>query len=445
MKTIKSIHFYTVALALLLVLALVVAACEGSPEGTTPAGTSTPASDQQQQATTTPAPTISDPESEGETTTETPQESETVIPTAETEEATPAPTPEPRVGIGHPAPELAGIHAWLNSQPLKIGDLRGKVVLVDFWTYTCVNCIRTFPYLREWHAKYADHGLVILGVHTPEFDFEKKLENVDEATKEHDIAWPVALDNDYITWRSFENRYWPAKYLIDKDGILQYTHFGEGAYAETEAKIRSFLQQAGVDLSAVDDTPPEDQAYDSSFPRDRSSRVTRELYAGYLRGYNDALYGLGGYVWNREYYEGQNKVVDYVDPDDHFGDRIFLQGPWHNGPESLRHARETTNYEDYIFLRMSAKSANAVIKPEGPGAGPFKVLVTLDEEYLTDSNKGEDVVIEEDGRSFLYIDEPRLYSIIEAPEYGTYDLKLSSNSSHFALYAFTFGIYESGI
>ncbi len=444
MNTIKSIHFYMVAVALLLILALVVAACEGSSEGPTPEGTSPPASDQQQ-TTPTPGPTASDPESEGETPTETPQEGETVIPTADTEEATPAPTPEPQVGIGHPAPELAGIHAWLNSQPLKIGDLKGKVVLIDFWTYTCVNCIRTFPYLREWHAKYADHGLVILGVHTPEFDFEKKLENVDEATKEHDIAWPVALDNDYITWRSYENRYWPAKYLIDKDGILRYTHFGEGAYAETEAKIRSFLQQAGVDLSAVDDTPQEDQAYDSSFPRDRSARVTRELYAGHLRGYNDALYGLGGYVWNREYYEGQNRVVDYVDPDDHFGDRIFLQGPWHNGPESLRHARETTNYEDYIFLRMSAKSANAVIKPEGPGAGPFKVLVTLDEEYLTDSNKGEDVVIEEDGRSFLYIDEPRLYSIIEAPEYGTYDLKLSSNSSHFALYAFTFGIYESGI
>ena len=437
-----------VAVAVLLIIALVVAACGGSPEGDserpTQAEISPPASDQQQQTTPTLAPT-SVPESEGETPTATSQDSSTVIPTAKAEEATPAPTPEPQIGIGHPAPEVAGIDAWLNSQPLKIGDLKGKVVLVDFWTYTCVNCIRTFPFLRDWHAKYADHGLVILGVHTPEFDFEKKLENVDEAVKEHDIGWPVALDNEYTTWRAYENRFWPAKYLIDKDGILRYTHFGEGAYAETEAKIRSFLNQAGADLPAIDDDPSSDQAYDSSFPQDRSARVTRELYAGHQRGYSDALYGLGGYVWNREYYEGQNKVVDYDDPDDHIGDRIFLQGPWQNGPESLRHARETANFEDYIFLRLSAKSVNAVIKPEGEGAEPFKVLVTLDDEYLTDSNKGEDVVIEEDGRSFLHIDEPRLYSIIQAQNYDTYDLKLSSNSPHFALFAFTFGVYESGI
>ena len=117
---------------------------------------------------------------------------------------------------------------------------------MDFWTYTCINCIRTLPYLKEWHAKYADDGLVILGVHTPEFKFEEKLENVRQAVKDIGIGWAVGLDNDYATWDAYKNRYWPAIYLIDKDGIIRYTRVGEGAYAETESKIRELLKESGA-------------------------------------------------------------------------------------------------------------------------------------------------------------------------------------------------------
>ena len=161
---------------------------------------------------------------------------------------------EPVVALDEPsqAPELAGITAWINSQPLELGDLRGKVVLVDFWTYGCANCVRTFPHLSSLHANYADDGLVILGVHTPEYKFEKKIENVREAVKVHGLRWPVALDNDYATWKAYGNHYWPAQYLIDKDGLIRYTHVGEGAYVEIESKLRDLLAEAGAELSAAD-------------------------------------------------------------------------------------------------------------------------------------------------------------------------------------------------
>ena len=132
--------------------------------------------------------------------------------------------------------DVRDIDGWINSEPTSIAELtsQGKVVLVDFWTYTCVNCLRTLPFLREWQDKYADNGLVILGVHAPEFEFEKEIHNVQMAVDDEGIEWPVALDNEMSTWRSFKNRYWPAKYLIGIDGEIHYSHFGEGAYRETE-------------------------------------------------------------------------------------------------------------------------------------------------------------------------------------------------------------------
>ncbi len=142
-----------------------------------------------------------------------------------------------------PAPEFAGIDKWLNSDPLTIQQLRGKVVLVDFWTYTCINCINTLPHVKSWHAKYKDQGLVVVGVHTPEYPFERNTDNVRTAIKRFDIKYPVAQDNRYTTWSAYNNQFWPAVYLIDKKGQVVYTHFGEGQYAQTEAAIQALLAQ----------------------------------------------------------------------------------------------------------------------------------------------------------------------------------------------------------
>ena len=142
-----------------------------------------------------------------------------------------------------PAPEFAGIDNWINSAPLTMQGLRGKVVLVDFWTYDCINCQHVLPYVKEWHRKYRDQGLVVVGVHTPEYGFERKLDNLKGAVQRNAITFPVAQDNRYLTWNAYDNRYWPAFYLVDKRGEVVYSHFGEGDYAQTEATIRRLLAQ----------------------------------------------------------------------------------------------------------------------------------------------------------------------------------------------------------
>lgn len=144
-----------------------------------------------------------------------------------------------------PAPEFVGIDTWLNSAPLTMKNLRGKVVLVDFWTYSCINCLRTLPYVTKWHEKYKDQGLVVIGVHTPEFAFERRTSNVQTATKRFGVRYPVAQDNQYATWHAYKNQYWPASYLIDRNGRIMHQHFGEGGYEEMEAAIRTLLERDG--------------------------------------------------------------------------------------------------------------------------------------------------------------------------------------------------------
>jgi thiol-disulfide isomerase/thioredoxin len=204
-------------------------------------------------------------------------------------ETTPVPTPDdgytgPVGGnVGDRAAEIEGIKAWLNSEPLTLAGLRGKVVLVDFWTYTCINCIRTYPFLKLWNSRYADDGLVIIGVHSPEFEFEKDQDNVIRATQDDGIIWPVAMDNDFVTWRNYSNRFWPAKYLIDMTEEVWYTHFGEGRYAETEEKIRELLLEAGAEFIDGGMSLPSDQTVDATYLNERGAEVTRELYGGIVR------------------------------------------------------------------------------------------------------------------------------------------------------------------
>jgi len=365
------------------------------------------------------------------------------------EAATPLPQPTPapnrKIGgqVGNQAAEIQGIEAWINSNPLTIEQLRGKVVLVDFWTYTCINCIRTFPFLKLWNSRYEDDGLVIVGVHSPEFEFEKVLDNVVQATQDNSIVWPVALDNKFTTWRNYSNRFWPAKYLIDKDGVVRYTHFGEGKYAETEEWIRNLLKEAGADFSDDILTLPSDQSVDPIYLSTRNSEVTRELYAGYERGRGDVLYGRGGYVQQPEFYQDVDSVVSFRVPDELLPHVIYFNGDWKIGPESSKHGRSTRYYEDYLTLVYSARSVNAVLTSDS--GREYKVTVTVDGEHLTDENKGSDIIIGEKGESYVLVDEPRLYNILDNPTYVRREtLRMSSNSADFGLFAFTFGVYQKG-
>lgn len=175
----------------------------------------------------------------------------------------------------YPAPEITGIEEWINSPPLRLSDLKGKVVLIDFWTYSCINCIRTLPYVKDWYAKYHDKGLVVIGIHSPEFEFERDLDNVKTAVAKFGIHYPVALDNQFMTWRNFHNQYWPAHYLINKNGEVVYQHFGEGEYDATENNIRYLL---GITTSVTQNKNEQDY----------SSMLTPKTYLGYGRATNFA-------------------------------------------------------------------------------------------------------------------------------------------------------------
>ena len=341
-------------------------------------------------------------------------------------------------------PELVGISSWINSEPLTLEELRGKVVLIDFWTYTCINCIRTFPFLKEWHAKYADKGLVIIGVHTPEFEFEKIRENVIDAAVVQGLEYPIAQDNDFQTWGAFRNNAWPAKYLIDKDGHIRYAHIGEGAYTETEQQIRDLLSDTGVSVADVDlnvDTGRAiaDRAYTSFDP---GMRITRELYAGVQRNYALTTRRANvPYVYpaHEEYFGGQDVDVSYEDPGDHVNHFMYLQGLWRNGLESLTHARETQSYEDYIAIKFTATSVNVVLGFES--AEPYDVRVTIDGRPLEPSEAGADIMFDEEGNSFLLVDEARMYRAVKVSEYEGHELSLSSNSADFSVFAYTFGAF----
>src|ERR1700761_4063453 len=186
-------------------------------------------------------------------------------------------------------PSFGGATGWLNSPPLTTDGLRGKVVLVNFWTYTCVNWLRQLPYVRAWAAKYADHGLVVIGVHTPEFSFEHNLDNVRRAVQDTEVAYPVAIDNDYAVWSAFDTHYWPALYFADAAGRIRHHHFGEGEYQQSEMVIQQLLAEAGADGASRDMVSPDIRGIE--VPADWDSLRTPETYTGYGRTENFASPG----------------------------------------------------------------------------------------------------------------------------------------------------------
>jgi thiol-disulfide isomerase/thioredoxin len=333
------------------------------------------------------------------------------------------------------APALAGLTGWLNSEPFTIDSLNAqrRVVLVDFWTYTCVNCLRTLPYLKAWHDRYSSRGLTIIGVHAPEFEFEKLPANVREAVVRLGIPYPVAQDNAMETWRAFDNAYWPAKYLIDAGGGVRYQHFGEGEYLETERAIRSALKEAGWDVSGIPEggyqLPRQDPA---------ARAITRELYGGYERNYSF----FGSYAGQDLYYKAPDETQLYQDVATHEPNKWYVHGLWRNEAEAIVHARQTSELEDYIALKFAARSVNVVVHPET--ASEFDVVVELNGRPLTADEAGADIAVDGQGRSKFTVREPRLYAIVELPSFGIHELRLRSNSDAFAVYAFTFGAYEEG-
>ncbi|MDP2650166.1 MAG: redoxin family protein [bacterium] len=329
-----------------------------------------------------------------------------------------AETASEKTGKYERAKEIVAPAGFVNAEPFELKEIIGKkVILVDFWTYSCINCQRTFPYLNAWYEKYKDKGLEIVGVHTPEFAFEEKIENVRKAVAKFNIAHPVVLDNDYGTWQAYGNQYWPRKYLIDIDGYIVYDHIGEGGYEETERVIQELLVERavrlGVDLGGVDMNvvrPADAETVDVTMPR------SPEIYFGAFR--NSRLgNGNAGLLGGQRLEEPANIERDM----------LYLVGPWNFYEEYAENAAAGAK----IVFRYRAEKVFMVASAEGG----VRIRILQDGKPVG-AAAGSDVG--EDGT--LNVSDEQLYRLIENPDgYGEHTLEIFIEGPALRAFTFTFG------
>jgi thiol-disulfide isomerase/thioredoxin len=317
---------------------------------------------------------------------------------------------------GH-LPGFDGATGWLNSEPLTAAGLRGKVVLVDFWTYTCINWLRTLGYLRAWWEKYRDEGLVIVGVHTPEFPFERDVDNVRWAANEMAVEYRIALDSEYAVWRAFGNSYWPAVYIADAEGRIRHHHFGEGAYEECERVVQGLLGEAGRsdvgnDLVSVADEGFEAQA-------DWATLGSPETYLGYEQGEN---FGSPGGA-------ALDEPRSYVAPDPLELNQWALSGDW-----TIETRASVSNGADgRVAFRFHARDVNLVMGPRARGESvPFRVLVDGEP-----PGAAHGLDVDEQGRGTVA--QQRLYQLVRAQAITDRTFEIVFLAPGAEAYCFTFG------
>jgi cytochrome c biogenesis protein CcdA/thiol-disulfide isomerase/thioredoxin len=340
--------------------------------------------------------------------------------------APPAPPVLPVAGqketlaVEGPMPALTGAVAWLNSPPLTAEGLRGKVVLVDFWTYSCINCLRSLPMVRAWAAKYQEAGLVVIGVHAPEFAFEKNLDNVKRAVQELKIEYPVAIDNDYAIWRAFNNQYWPAHYFIDAQGRIRFHHFGEGDEAHSEQVIRQLLAEAGAKTAATAAEAVTVRADGIQAPADFAAVQSPETYIGYERA--DHFQSPGGLVRDRRQL--------YTAPAPLPLNGWALAGDWTvEGERAVLGAAGGR-----IAFRFHARDLHLVLGP-GEDGKPVRFRVRID-----GAAPGQDHGVDSDGDGQGTVSEQRLYQLVrqeDASKDRTFEIEFLDPGVQ--AFAFTFG------
>ncbi len=318
------------------------------------------------------------------------------------------------------APELYG-DFWFNSEPISIRALSGYVVLLDFWDYSNINCLRSLPYVKEWYRKYADFGLTVVGIHTPEFKFGRKPENIEHAIREHSIGYPIVTDNDALLWSAYSNRSRPTRYLIDKDGYIRYMHAGEGGYEQFERAIQSLLSESGIHGELPDLMEPLRES-------DREGvlcfRPTNELYTGYLRG---TMGNVEGY--------SPESTVEHSDPGLYLPGRFYLQGLWTDEREFIRYSGEYAA-QGHIAFHYEALEVNGVFSVGAET--PCQLVVEQDGKMLTPENKGEDIVLDADGTSRMKVAMPGMYNLVKNSEFGAHTLKVRTSNTNLHIYTFSF-------
>jgi len=318
------------------------------------------------------------------------------------------------------AKELSEIKGYINTPEFKLADVIGKkIILVDFWTYSCINCQRTLPYLNAWYGKYKDEGLEIVGVHTPEFQFEQKYENVLLAVKKYDIKYPVVLDNNYGTWTAYANRYWPRKYLIDIDGFVVYDHIGEGGYEETEKKIQELLAERAKALNIKGNIPTGVIKPANAIPTDPKLVQSPEIYFG--SGRNTYL-GNGKSEW-----VGPQTLKEPVGLKTNI---LYLDGTWKFQVEYA----EAQSPKAKIIFRYNAKNVYFVASADEA----VSITIMKDGVPLTASEQGEDVS-SVGGASTATVKEERLYKLINGSDYGEHTIEIFTDKPGLKAFTFTFG------
>ncbi|HEV8626995.1 MAG TPA: redoxin domain-containing protein [Acidimicrobiia bacterium] len=315
-----------------------------------------------------------------------------------------------KLPVGRPAPELHA-QGWLNSAALSPADLSGKVVVYDFWTYSCINCVRTLPYLRAWYDRYRNDGLVVVGVHSPEFDFEKDHGNVEQAVSRLKVTWPVALDDDIAIWDAFANRYWPAKWVTDRQGRIRYFHPGEGNYAETENVIRALLGVSASSPRAHDPKEPQ------TAPDEVARNITQETYLGTERG-STAEDGQHAYA------PGELRLH-----------QPGLAGTWQGEPERIR----SVSPEASLSLRYLAREVNLVMATGLPGGAPIDVTVELDGKPIPEGSRTADTKVDDHGATYVRVQASDLYRLAFGPRVEEHTLRLTPRTPGLEAFAFTFG------
>jgi cytochrome c biogenesis protein CcdA/thiol-disulfide isomerase/thioredoxin len=314
-----------------------------------------------------------------------------------------------------PAPDFSGATAWINSAPLTREDLRGKTVLIDFWTYSCINCLRSLPYVRAWAAKYRDHGLVVIGVHSPEFAFERDEANVRRAVRDLGVVYPVAMDNGFAIWRAFHNRFWPQHYLIDAQGRIRYAHSGEGEYEDTEHAIQALLVQDGQSNVPMGVVSPNAAGAMAPAAR-RSGPRSSETYLGYARARNFAS---GEQV--------RDQPHDYAAPEQLALNQWALAGNWTIGAQPAAANRAG----DRLMFRFRARDLHLVM---GPGAHPVRFRVSVDGQ-APGASHGADINAAGEG----VVRVQRLYQLLRFAGAGEHTFMIEFLDPGAQVFAFTFG------
>ena len=341
----------------------------------------------------------------------------------------------PMMGRPMPGPEIASAPAmnstgvtWINSPPLTMAGLRGKVVLIDFWEYTCINCIRTFPENKKWWNRYHHYGFEIIGVHDPEFDIAYSVNNVRAAVKRFRLPYPIAVDDKFNIWNLYHSDSWPNRFLIDANGMVRYHRVGEGGDGAFEHAIQQLLEAAhpGLKFPASDVIPPEEDAFAPS-----CGIPTEEMYVGNWSG--------RGVLANPQGYHNR-KTINYQLPGSVADGQVGLSGEWKTGKNGMTYrgkAKNKSQTQSELTMQYHARELYSVMNLARDR--PERLYITQDGKDLTQAGKGVDVRFDAQGHSYIEVQEPRMYYLVQNPSFGSHTVTLRPSAPGITVNSFTFG------